>query len=157
MHDIVIRPFEAADAKAAAELFYASVHLGTLEYYSQEERQAWAARVPPTSEWRRRLAAQYTYMALEDKTLAGFMTLADDGHIDLAFVAPDYIGKGVAKRLYDVIEAKAREIGVARLHAEASHLARIFFARQGWAEISRQEVMRNNIPLTNFIMEKPLN
>ena len=157
MQKISIRPYKKTDAQAAAELFYTSVHQGTHKHYSTAQRQAWAAQVPSTSNWHKRLAAQFTYIAVQGKMLAGFMTLAKDGYIDLAFVAPDFIGKGVAKRLYDVIEAKAVEIGATRLHTQASHMARIFFARQGWNMVKQQVVTRNNISLTNFSMQKPLN
>ena len=61
------------------------------------------------------------------------MTLKADGCIDLAYVAPDAIGQGVAKALYDAILAEAVAVGIPRLHAEASHLARAFFERQGWS------------------------
>ena len=157
MINLTIRPFEEADAEQAAQLFYVSVHQGARDHYSKTERQAWAAQVPPTCFWRKRLASQITLMAVQGQTLAGFMTLATDGYIDLAFVAPDLIGKGVAKRLYDEVEAKAISIGLARLYTHASHLARVFFVRQGWGVLTEQVVMRNNVPLTNFTMEKPLN
>lgn len=157
MHEPLIRPFKDTDAKAAADLFYASVHQGARAHYSKEQRMAWASQVPPTPEWRKRLALQFTFVAVQDKTLAGFMTLAQDGYIDLAFVAPDYIGRGVAKRLYDVIEAKAADIGAARLYTHASIPARVFFARQGWDVVKEQVVERDNARLSNFIMEKSLN
>jgi putative acetyltransferase len=157
MQALSIRPYEKTDAKAAAALFYASVHQGAQGHYSPAQRQAWAAHVPTTSNWHRRLAAQITYMAVQGNTLAGFMTLAPDGYIDLAFVAPDLIGKGVGKRLYDVIEATATDMRLPRLHTQASHMARVFFARQGWVVLAEQSVLRNNAELPNFIMEKSLN
>ena len=84
------------------------------------------------------------------------MTLRADGLIDLAFVAPDVAGQGVAKPLYDAIEAEAKGRGLARLHAEASLLARPFFERQGWSVVGRQSVERDGVALTNFVMEKAL-
>ena len=77
----------------------------------------------------------------------------DDGYLDFAYVAPDAMGQGVAKALYDAILAVAEKAGLARLTSEASHLARRFFERQGWRVVEEQSVARNGVTLTNFRME----
>ena len=156
MDDIIIRPFVSEQAAALAELFYDSVHQATAEYYNAAQRQAWAAEVPETARWQERLKAQHTFVATCNDSLAGFMTLRDVGYIDLAFVAPEFIGKGIGKRLYDRIEDEARLLGVQKLHSEASHLARRFFKRQGWIVTKEQNIQRGDILLTNFVMEKLL-
>ncbi len=85
------------------------------------------------------------------------MTLAAEGYIDLAFVAPDAIGHGIGKALYDAILSEASNLGVPRLHAEASHLARPFFERQGWSVVKSQTVTRgDDVAIPNFVMEKIL-
>jgi len=84
------------------------------------------------------------------------MTLDDHGHIDLAFVVPDLIGKGVARALYERVEAEALRRGIGRLDTEASHMARRFFDRQGWSVVRQQSVAKGDVSLTNFIMEKRL-
>ncbi|NNJ75056.1 MAG: GNAT family N-acetyltransferase [Anderseniella sp.] len=54
---------------------------------------AWSEKVPDTDEWRERLQSQHSFVAQLNTRLVGFMTLDGDGHIDLAFVVPDLIGK----------------------------------------------------------------
>lgn len=84
------------------------------------------------------------------------MTMDGDGHIDLAFVVPDLIGKGVARALYERVEAEALRRGIGRLDTEASYLAQRFFKRQGWSVIRQQSVVMGHVSLTNFVMEKHL-
>ncbi len=88
--------------------------------------------------------------------IVGFMNLAPNGYLDLAFVHPDWIGKGVAARLYERLENYARAEGMPSLDSDASLFARPFFERQGWRILKEQQPVRNGVSLTNFHMEKKL-
>lgn len=153
MHKLTVRAFEDADAKAAAQIFYDAVNIGANEFYTAEQRNAWASHVPQTTYWRDRLNGQITFVAVIANEIVGYMTLADDGYIDLAFVKPDNIGKGVAKALYDAVLTKGSELNLCRLYSDASFMAKQFFTRQGWLVVKRQVIKRNGIKLTNFAME----
>lgn len=154
--EINIRGFRNDDVHPTARIFFDAIRLGTTEYYDERQRKAWAEKVPDTDEWRKRLQGQHSFVAEVNATLVGFMTLNADGHIDLAFVAPDWIGKGVARALYERIEAEAMALGIQRLDTEASYLARPFFERQGWSVVRQQSVEMGSVSLTNFVMEKRL-
>lgn len=156
MHDVRIRPFHSSDAAALAALFYESVHKGARRAYDAAQRRAWAPRVPDAAAWRDRLSAQTVLVAERDGDPVGFMTLREDGRIDLAFVAPAAIGQGVARALYDEILQEARQAGMPRLHAEASLMARPFFERQGWSVIVPETVVRDGVSIPRFRMEKRL-
>ena len=152
-----IRPFRDDDASAAAQIFFNSVRLGTRDYYDEAQRVAWAPRVPEATKWLSRLKSQTVFVAERSGRVVGFMTLAAEGYIDLAFVASDAIGQGIGKELYDAILAEALNLRVPRLHAEASHLARPFFERQGWSVVESQTVTRgDDVAIPNFVMEKEL-
>ena len=154
--DITIRPFREGDVSATAKLYFQSVREGTVAYYDDAQRQAWAPEVPDDRDWGDKLKGQRVFIAEQSGTMAGFMTLVPDGEIDLAFVAPAFIGKGVAWKLYQAALTEARNLGLTRLSAHASYLARPFFERQGWSVIKEQTVIRNDVELTNFVMEKQL-
>ena len=156
MENLRVRKFVDDDVSATGQIFFDSVRLGAAEYYDERQRNAWAAKVPNDDEWRKRLQSQHSFVAQLDTRLAGFMTLDDHGHIDLAFVVPDLIGKGVARALYERVEAEALRRGIGRLDTEASHMARRFFDRQGWSVVRQQSVAKGDVSLTNFIMEKRL-
>ena len=156
MKNLYIRKFTDADAAATAHIFFDAVRSGATEYYDQRQRMAWAEKVPDTDEWCARLRSQNSFVAQLNARLVGLMTLDDHGHIDLAFVVPDLIGKGVARALYERIEAEALRRGIGRLDTEASYLAKRFFKRQGWSVVRQQSVVKGDVSLTNFVMEKHL-
>lgn len=156
MTDFSIRPFDDADAAAAARIFYEAVHQGAAGHYDERQRDAWAKQVPETEPWRQRLRSQHTFVAEANSELIGFMTLNDSGYVDLAFVSPNWIGKGVARALYDCVERLAIDRGLERLTTEASHMARRHFERQGWSVVKQQTVERHQVSLVNFLMEKQI-
>ncbi|MDA1074759.1 MAG: GNAT family N-acetyltransferase [Proteobacteria bacterium] len=149
-----IRSYNTADTAQIVALFFDSVRNGTGDHYTREQREAWAPEVPNAQEWAARLGALHTFVAEDDAGIAGFMTLGEDGHIDLAYVRSDCIGRGVAQRLYEVIEAAAIDLKLKRLFSEASDLARRFFEKHGWRLIETRQVERYGVALTNHRMEK---
>lgn len=153
---ICIRPFHEGDAAATANIFFDAVRLGSVGHYNEAQRQAWAPEVPDNSTWLKRLGPQMVFVAVRDGEAVGFMTMKANGHIDLAFVRSDKIGQGIAHKLYLAIEAKAISAQIKRLTSDASHMARPFFERQGWRVVSEQSVPRDEVSLTNFVMEKIL-
>jgi putative acetyltransferase len=154
---VSIRPFRDDDAGAAAQIFFDSVRLGTQDYYDEAQRHAWAPRVPETAMWLDRLKPQTVFVAERQGRVVGFMSLTAEGCIGLAYVAPDTIGQGIGKALYDAILSEAENIGVPKLTAQASHLARAFFERQGWSVVKSQTVTRgDDVAIPIFVMEKNL-
>ena len=154
--DITLRPFRSSDIAETARLYYRSVREGTVTCYNEAQRKAWAPEVPDQDWWAEKLGRQQVFVADHAGTMAGFMTLEQDGEIDLAFVAPEYIGRGVAWLLYQAVMNEARQKGLQKLTAHASYLARPFFERQGWSVCKEQSVTRNGVALTNFVMELSL-
>jgi putative acetyltransferase len=154
--EIEIRKFEIKDAAAAAQLYFDSVRHGTGSHYNAAQRQAWAPEVPDAVAWGARLAKNITLMAVDAQGPAGFISLQHDGHLDLAFVRPDLIGQGVAKKLYLRIEEDALAIGLTTLDTDASELAKPFFERLGWQVGTTQHPVRFGVQLTTYRMIKTL-
>lgn len=151
-----LRPARPGDGPALRAVFFAAVHGGAATAYGPEERAAWAPSPEPTPGWEDRLLGITTIVAEARNRAVGFMALAPDGHLDLAYVAPEWIGRGVGAALHAEIVAAARAAGLMLLTTEASLVARPFFARLGWHETARQSVIRQGVALTNFRMELPL-
>jgi putative acetyltransferase len=154
---IFIRPFNEGDAVATAKIFFDAVRLGSVGHYDEAQRRAWAPEIPDNSNWLERLMSQTVLVAEQDSEAVAFMTLRTDGHIDLAFVSPGQIGQGIAHKLYLALEARAISTQMKRLTCDASLMARPFFERQGWRVVVEQSVSRDEVSLTNFVMEKILN
>jgi putative acetyltransferase len=96
------------------------------------------------------------FAAEQEGRLLGFMTIDAAGFVDLAFVAPAALGRGVGWHLHRAVEARARELGAWALTTEASRMARPFFERQGWSVLAEQTVTKRGVELTNYRMRKAL-
>jgi putative acetyltransferase len=151
-----LRLFVDADAPVLGQIMYDAVHQGTTAFYNEAQRAAWMPEPRSGAHWLVRLQTPQTWVAEDAQGIAGFMTLALDGHIDLAFVRPDTMGSGVARMLYDQLEQFALDQQYLRLYSEASHLARRFFARRGWRLVKTQSVVSNGVTMQNHQMEKML-
>ena len=107
-------------------------------------------------EWAERLAGQVIAVAHDKTRAAGFMSLAPEGYIDFAFIRPDAQGTGLFRRLFAMIEDKARSQNEPRLWTHASLMAEPAFAAMGFTVIERQVVQIGNEHFKRAMMEKPL-
>lgn len=155
---IHIRPFRPDDAPVLAAIFHAAVHRIARLHYSLDQVNAWAPHVPdPQSILEQAYDGRLLLVAADDRERpVAYCDLEADGHIDRLYCHPDVAGTGVASRLYDRIEATARDRGVNRLYVEASEPARRFFLRKGFSLVRRREFTLGTIPIHNFEMEKSL-
>lgn len=153
---IKIRSLTSTDSAEAVQVFFDAIHVGTADVYSEKERIAWAGNEPDTDGWRGRFDNVDGLVAETDGKMLGFMTLDQAGYIDLAFVAPDAMGQGIGRQLYEAIERRAIAARTRRLTTEASMKAKPFFERMGWQVEREQIVVKRNTPLTNFRMYKSL-
>ena len=153
---VMLRRFRPQDSPATYTVFYRAVHEGADAHYTALQRQAWAASSVPPLNWTDRLGTQKTWVATKEHRIVGFMSLLDNGHLDMAFVVPEMMGTGVAAKLYAKIEIDARALGLTTLTTQASHLARSFFERQSWSVISDKTVSRLNQRIEVFEMSKTL-
>lgn len=154
---LTVRSYAKGDAIPLGRIFHRAVHEGAAVRYSPQECAAWSPHPPASRSWEARLAEAETVVAERGDVAVGFMSLdLGRGYLDLAFVAPEVMGTGVAGLLYAVLEGRARAAGLERIETEASHLAEPFFLRQGWQVVRRQIVERNEVMLSNAVMEKLL-
>lgn len=151
-----IRRLTESDSAAAVKIFFDAIHIGTADTYSLEQRKAWAGEEPDFDGWHNRFKNLAGFVAEISGRMVGFMTLDDNGYIDLAFVSPESMGLGVGRKLYGVLETEAiaREIGA--LSTNASVPAKSFFQRMGWRVEREQNVAVRGESLTNYKMSKQL-
>jgi len=151
---LALRLARPDDMPALCRIFHDAIHIGAAMHYDAVQRAAWCPARPEPAAWAERMAGQSVTVAVLEDRVAGFMTLRDDGYIDLAFVAPDSAGQGIGTRLLRAVEAEAQARGLTPLTTQASLVARPLFAGCGWSVIRAQTVTRNGITLPNFAMEK---
>lgn len=147
---ILVRDADPADDARLIALFRASVREVARHDYSEAQVRAWAPGAIDADEWRARLAGQRVFVAEIDGEIAGFAAFEADGHLDLLFVAPAFLRRGVATALLAAVEAA----GPARIFTEASLTARPLFATRGYRELARQTVHQRGETFVNVRMAK---
>ncbi|MFG1350416.1 GNAT family N-acetyltransferase [Xanthobacter autotrophicus] len=151
-----LRPFLPADAPVLAALFRASIMELTGDDYDEEQQEAWSAAADDEDAFAARLAGALTLVALRDGAQVGFLSLKDNAHIDLLYVAPDAAGTGVARALCDAAEALAKGRGTLKLTVDASDTALGFFQHRGFEAHRRNMVPLADTWLGNTSMAKTL-
>ncbi|WP_147125499.1 GNAT family N-acetyltransferase [Shimia ponticola] len=147
-----VRPFQPDDAAACAQVYFRAVRDGAVRYYSDAQRRAWAPETPDSTALGEKLLNAETFVAVRDGEVVGFMSMTRAGHIDLAFVLPDEMGRGTADALYAALLNRAVSLGIAELTVDASHLARSFFLRHGWIAGPAETIIRNEVSLSRTFM-----
>ncbi|WP_231556401.1 GNAT family N-acetyltransferase [Cryobacterium sp. MLB-32] len=154
---IVIRSYGQADAAETLAIFLAAVTETAAADYSPEQIHAWAR--PEERElpaWHTAMQGRNSYVATVDGALAGFSDVDDVGYIDMMFVAPRHLRRGVARHLITHVEAHARMERLTALSADVSITARPFFERCGFTVEAEQHPVRAGVRLTNYRMTKSL-
>ena len=149
---MTVRKYHPCDCEEIAELFYNTVHAVNAKDYTEEQLNAWAAGNVDIEQWNRSLQEHFSLVAVEDKRIVGFGDISLTGYLDRLYVHKDFQRKGIATALCEELERAA----ACKITTHASITARPFFENRGYIVITEQQVVRQNIPLTNFIMEKEL-
>jgi len=96
--------------------------------------------------------AHYTLVAVaSNDVIAGFGDITREGYLDRLYVHKDYQGQGIATALCNELE---NAIESDKFTTHASITAKPFFERRGYQVIREQQVTRNGVQLTNYVMEK---
>jgi putative acetyltransferase len=152
----LVRACRASDIDALIDLFSASVRTVALRDYTHAQVVAWAPDAIDREAWAARCGSRQVWLAEIDRVVAGFGDLEADGHLDMMYVHPAYLGQGVAGGLLRHIDAAARAHALARLYTEASMTARPFFERSGFRLIAPQTVSVRGQEFLRYRMEKSL-
>ena len=100
--------------------------------------------------WNQSLQEHFSIVAVDNEIIVGFRDIDKDGYLDRLFVHADYQGKRIATTICNQLEQAV----VGKIITHASITAKPFFEKRGYKIIKKQEVERQGIFLTNFVMEK---
>lgn len=145
-----IRKYQSSDCKALADLFYHTVHTVNAKDYTKEQLQVWATGQVDLENWDRSLQEHFSVVAVENENILGFGDIDKTGYLDRLYVHKDYQGKGIATAICNQLEQAVQ----GSIITHASITARPFFEKRGYQVIKEQQVERQGIFLTNFVMEK---
>jgi putative acetyltransferase len=150
------RPYESTDLASVIEIYTASIRVLAAPYYSPEQIAAWAPVTPDAARWQERLSRLRTIVAESNGVLAGFASYTYDGYLDFLFTHPAFARRGVATKLYQLVESALRAASAPRVTTHASLAARPFFDRHGFQLDAEECVECRGAYLRRFAMHKQL-
>ena len=145
-----IRKYKQSDCRMLTDLFYHTVHTVNAKDYTKEQLDVWADGKADLKKWNRLLQEHYSIVAVENETIAGFGDIDLTGYLDHLFVHADYQGKGIATAICDQLEQAVQ----GNITTHASITAKAFFEKRGYGVLKEQQVERQGIFLTNYVMVK---
>ena len=146
-----IRKYRSGDCSALAELFDHTVHTINAADYTAEQLDAWSPGEVDLSRWDQSFQEHHTLLAVEGETVLGFGDMAPGGYLDRLYVHKDFQRRGVASALCGALEDA---VAAERIVTHASITARPFFEQRGYKVVKEQQVERQGILLTNYVMIK---
>jgi GNAT superfamily N-acetyltransferase len=149
----MIRIYQHGDHSAIATIFSRAIHEIACEVYTPEQCLAWSAKEPNPEHWKRRCEMKRPFVAVTNSEISGFLELDPDGHIDCAYVNPDYRRRGIMSVLVAHAIETCFAFNLSRLYVEASICARPMFEKAGFAVLSENIVNVKGITLMNYRME----
>lgn len=147
---MVIREYKPLDCEALAELFYNTVHRVNIKDYTKEQLDVWATGSVDLEKWNQSFEEHYSLVAIDNEVIIGFGDINKAGYLDRLFVHSQYQRKGIATAICSQLEHAVQ----GNIVTHASITARPFFEKRGYRIIREQQVERQGVFLTNFIMEK---
>lgn len=145
-----IREYQSSDCKELTELFYNTVHIVNAKDYTKEQLDVWATGQVDLQKWDQSLQEHFSIVAIDDGIIVGFGDIDKMGYLDRLFIHSAYQRKGIATAICNRLESAVQE----NIVTHASITARPFFEKRGYIVVKEQQVERQGIFLTNFIMIK---
>ena len=153
---VALRPFLADDIEVVSAIYVASIEELTGDDYSEAQQEAWASSIQDETAFAGRLASQLTLIATLAGAPVGFASLKGADLIDLLYVHPTAVRRGVATALCDALERLAGARGAEALKADVSDAAAEFFQKRGYVAMQRNSISLNGEWLANTTMKKTL-
>ena len=148
--DLEIRPYLQDDLKTILQLFKDTIYSVNKKDYDRKQLTAWVEGMD-VEKFKTSLLCHETLVACIDHQIVGFADMDETGYLDHLYVHKDHQRNGIASALCDALE-KQSKAPVFETHASIT--ACCFFEKRGYRIIEKQEVLRNDTYLTNFVMKK---
>ena len=132
-----IRAATSSDAHAIWDVHTRSIRQVASRDYTPVQLAGWSDHLTAEGYVSAMEQGEVMFVAILDDKVIGFSSVKG-ASIMAVYVAPDGIGFGVGKALYQKLEAHAVAIGVAQLELDSSITAVGFYQKLGYTEISRK-------------------
>lgn len=145
-----IREYQTSDCIEITELFYNTVHTVNAKDYTKEQLDVWATGQVDLKAWNQLLQEHFSIVAVDNDIIVGFGDIDETGYLDHLFVHADYQRKGIATAICDQLEQAVQ----GDITTHASITAKPFFEKRGYMAVKQQQVERQGVFLTNYVMKK---
>lgn len=145
-----IREYQTSDCIEITELFYNTVHTVNAKDYTKEQLDVWATGQVDLKAWSQLLQEHFSIVAVDNDIIVGFGDIDETGYLDHLFVHADYQRKGIATAICDQLEQAVQ----GDITTHASITAKPFFEKRGYMAVKQQQVERQGVFLTNYVMKK---
>ena len=125
------------DDALLADIMFDAVRNGESRY-TEAQRVAWVPARRSGPDWKARLQGQEIIVAEQGGRAIGFVSLADGGYVDFAYIRPEAQHSGLFRQLLSRIVERAIAKGEPMLRTHASLMAEPAFATLGF-EVRRRE------------------
>lgn len=149
---MLLREYRTADCEKLAKLFYQTVHSVNARDYTEEQLNVWATGKVDLPKWDESFLRHKTMVAIQNGEIVGFGDMDLNGYLDRLYVHKDYQRQGIASAICDELEHVAK----GNIITHASITAKPFFLNRGYHVVREQQVIRDGVVLTNYVMEKDL-
>ena len=156
MHpDRVLRWASAHDHDGLADIMFDAVRNGDSRY-GERQREAWVPARRSGADWTARLQSQEIIIAEQGGRPLGFVSLADGGYVDFAYIRPEAQHTGLFRQLMSRIIERAVARREPLLWTHASLMAEPAFERLGFIVRRRERVTIGGESFDRCEMEKRL-
>ena len=153
---MTVREAHAADLLHFAPVFADAVRTAGPSRYTPEQVSAWVRAADDPEAFGRQMLAARTFVAEDERGVAGFVTLEPDGRVAMLHVRGDRQRRGLGGRLLAVAVGAAAEGGAERAVAEASAFSLPLFLRAGFAVVEVETVVREGVTFRRHRVERRL-
>ena len=147
---IKLREYKTTDYEQLEQLFYNTVHSVNAKDYTKEQLNVWATGQADLEKWNDSLQKHFSVVAVDNEIIVGFGDIDKTGYLDRLFVHADYQSKGIATAICNQLEQAIK----GDITTHASITAKPFFEKRGYKIANEQQVERQGIFLTNYVMIK---
>lgn len=147
---MIIRKYQPSDCKELTKLFYNTVHNVNAKDYTKEQLDVWATGKVDLEKWNESLQEHFSIVAVDDEIIVGFGDIDKTGYLDRLFVHASYQRKGIATAICNRLEQAVQ----GDITTHTSITAKPFFEKRGYRVVKEQQIERQGIFLTNYVMIK---
>ena len=156
MLEFIIREIENRDVKKVSKLIQKTydVTIRNSKTYSNELVN-YLIQKYSSDEIKERMKTRKFFVAIYNESIVGIIGLKRD-RLSTLYVDPDYLGKGIATKLYERFKEEALSKGISHILVESSEYAKPFYEKMGFKEVKKIDKEIKGEKYQDILMEQKL-